>query len=136
MSGADISTEDFEPEVRYEGIEAPLQDAIRAALREVYDPELPVNIYDLGLIYAIEATTAQEDDHLSGVEGGAGIPVSITMTLTNPNCPVAETLPEEVRSAVAALDGVRGATISLTWTPSWSKERMSPEHQLLFSVMF
>ena len=136
MSGADISAEEFEPEVRYEGIDAPLQDAIRAALREVYDPELPVNIYDLGLIYAIEATTAQEDDQGSGVDGKAGVTVSITMTLTNPNCPVAETLPEEVRSAVAALDGIQRATISLTWTPSWSKERMSPEHQLLFSVMF
>ena len=136
MSGADMSTEDFEPEVRYEGIEAPLQDAIRTVLREVYDPELPVNIYDLGLIYAIEATTPQEDDQLSEVERGAGVTVAITMTLTNPNCPVAGTLPEEVRSSVAALDGIQTAKISLTWTPSWSKERMSPEHQLLFSVMF
>ena len=115
-------SDDFEPSVSYVGINDELRAKIEAALREVYDPELPVNIYDLGLIYTLEANEAGE--------------IAITMTLTNPHCPVAETLPEEVRAAVAALDQVTKATISLTWTPAWSKDRLSPEHQLLFSVMF
>jgi FeS assembly SUF system protein len=89
------------------------------ALRKVYDPELPLSIYDLGLIYEIN------------VEGES---VNVLMTLTNPACPVAGTLPREVEEALMQVEGVTLANVTLTWTPPWSKENLSPEHQLLFST--
>ena len=103
-----------------EGEISRLREAVTQATRQVYDPELPLNIYDLGLIYHIEIDSTRH--------------VHVTMTLTNPACPVAGTLPKEVEVAIAAVEGVASAEVTLTWTPSWSKDRLSPEHQLLFST--
>ena len=97
-----------------------LEEKIIEAMRTVYDPELPLNIYDLGLIYTIEI-----DDMAQ---------VQVTMTLTNPACPVAGTLPKEVEQAIQKVADVKQAQVTLTWTPPWSKDRLSPEHQILFST--
>ena len=86
------------------------------ALREVYDPEIPVNIYELGLIYEIHV-----DEY--GV-------VDIDMTLTSPACPVAGTLPGEVEQAVRGVPGVHDVTVELIWEPAWSMDRMSEEAKL------
>ena len=81
------------------------------ALQSVYDPEIPVNIYDLGLIYDVDVD-----------EAGA---VAIEMTLTSPACPVAGTLPGEVEARVRDVPGVTDVEVELVWEPSWSPERMS-----------
>lgn len=91
----------------------PLADeaAVIAALRSVYDPEIPVNIYDLGLIY---------NQHI-GADGA----VAVTMTLTAPACPVAGELPQQIADAVAAVAGVGTVAVELVWDPPWDRERMS-----------
>ena len=89
-------------------------------LRTVYDPEIPVNIYDLGLIYAIEAQ----------IDANGAAKVHVRMTLTSPNCPVAETLPPQVESKIAALDGVAEATVEIVWDPPWTPQRMSEAAKL------
>jgi FeS assembly SUF system protein len=88
-----------------------LKDNIVLALKRVYDPEIPVNIYDMGLIYNIDV----------GEDGQA----SVVMTLTSPNCPVAGSLPGSVERAVRGVEGVTDAKVELTFDPPWSKERMS-----------
>ncbi len=88
-----------------------MKEQIIAALKRVYDPEIPVNVYDLGLIYGLE----------TGEDGR----VSIRMTLTAPNCPVAGSLPAEVERAARSVPGVNEVKIELTFDPPWSKERMS-----------
>ena len=88
-----------------------LADAIIEALKTVYDPEIPVNIYELGLIYEIKV-----DDELNA---------HILMTLTTPNCPVAESLPEEVRERVEGIDGIKSVEVELTFEPPWDKDMMS-----------
>lgn len=93
-----------------------MKDAAVLALREIYDPEIPVNIYDLGLVYGIEI-----DD-----SGG----IAILMTLTSPMCPVAESLPREVETNLAAIPGVREVKVTLTWEPPWDYERMNEEAKL------
>lgn len=98
-----------------------LRSAIIAALRTVHDPEIPVNLYDLGLIYGLEV----------GEDGS----VHVVMTLTTPNCPVADKLPEQVRSKVAAVPGVSRATIELTWEPPWSGELMSDDARAILDMM-
>jgi FeS assembly SUF system protein len=86
------------------------------AIRKVYDPEIPVNIYELGLIYGIEIAPDGE--------------VTVRMTLTAPNCPVAHILPEQVRARVASIPGVRDATVELIFDPPWDRSRMSEAAQL------
>ena len=86
------------------------KEQVIAKLSTVYDPEIPVNIYDLGLIYEI----AIEDST-----------VTVTMTLTAPNCPVAESLPQEVKESVAELSGVSEAIVKLTFDPAWSMDMLS-----------
>ena len=93
-----------------------LDDRIVAALREVYDPEIPVNIYDLGLIYRIDC------DDLGVVE--------IDMTLTAPGCPVAQTFPGTVEAAVQNVEGVAAAEVELVWEPPWTPDRMSDAAKL------
>lgn len=93
-----------------------IEEEIVAALRTVYDPEIPVNIYDLGLIYCVELA-----DDMS---------VAITMTLTAPNCPAADFILEDVRMKVEAIEGVSSVEIRLTFDPEWSKEMMSEEAML------
>ena len=97
-----------------------LKDQIISALKRVYDPEMPVNIYELGLIYSIEA----------GAEGA----VLIRMTLTAPNCPVAGTLPGDVERAVRAVPGVTDVKIELTFDPPWTKDRMSEAAKLALGI--
>ena len=93
-----------------------LEEAIIHGLATVYDPEIPVNIYELGLIYEID--TNDEGD------------VVIAMTLTSPACPVAESLPGEVERAVLGVDGVKSVKVNLVWDPPWSMEKMSEAARL------
>ncbi len=86
---------------------------IVAALKTVYDPEIPADIYELGLIYKIDI----DDDRL----------VTVEMTLTSPGCPVAGEMPGMVENAVCAVPGVQGCTVNLTFDPPWDKDRMSEE---------
>jgi FeS assembly SUF system protein len=97
--------------------EAGLRGSVIEALRTVYDPEIPVNIYDLGLIYGLE------------VDDGTGA-VAIRMTLTAPGCPVAQTFPATVEQAVRRVPEVREARVDLVWDPPWSRERMSEAARL------
>ena len=100
--------------------ETGLRGAVIDAIKTVYDPEIPVNVYDLGLIYGIDI----ED----GEDGGAM--VQITMTLTNPNCPVADDLVEAPRLAVLQLPEVSRCAVALVWEPKWEREMMCEEAQL------
>ncbi len=93
------------------GLTVATEDAVTDGLRSVYDPEIPVNIYDLGLIY--DCTIADNGD------------VKIVMTLTAPACPVAGEMPQQVANAVAAVEGVGEVEVSLTWDPPWTPERMT-----------
>ena len=97
-----------------------LKDQVTAALKTVFDPEMPVNIYELGLIY---------DVHVDGA-GQA----SILMTLTAPNCPVAGTLPGDVERTVRAVPGVNGVKLELTFDPPWTKDRMSEAAKLALGI--
>jgi len=93
-----------------------IQNRIVQVLKTIYDPEIPVDIYELGLIYGVDV-----DDNRH---------VKITMTLTSPSCPVAETLPPEVEQKVAGVKGVDSAKVEITWDPSWDKSMMSQEAML------
>nr|WP_316654284.1 SUF system Fe-S cluster assembly protein [uncultured Gellertiella sp.] len=95
---------------------ARLSDDIIAALKTVYDPEIPADIFELGLIYKIDI----EDDRM----------VKIIMTLTAPGCPVAGEMPGWVENAVSSVEGVQGVTVELTFDPPWSADRMSEEAQV------
>ncbi|MGD2119669.1 MAG: SUF system Fe-S cluster assembly protein [Chromatiales bacterium] len=97
------------------------QQALIDAIRTVYDPEIPINIYDLGLIYRLESDAAGH--------------ISIDMTLTAPGCPVAGILPGQVRQAVEAVEGVTAVDVNLVWDPPWSRERMSEEAQLQLGLL-
>lgn len=88
-----------------------LHQRIIEQLKKVFDPELPVNIYDLGLIYAIDIN----DEHY----------VQVTMTLTAPSCPAAQSLPVEVDQKIREIPGVKDVNVMITWTPKWDKSRMS-----------
>ena len=96
-------------------------DAIIEALKEIYDPEIPVNIYDLGLIYNVEVT---EDGH-----------AVVSMTLTTPNCPVAESMPAEVEMRVGSVPGVGFAEVNLVWDPPWDPQKMSDEAKLELGML-
>lgn len=98
-----------------------LYDAVVDALKEIYDPEIPVNIYDLGLIYGVEID--EEAD------------VTVTMTLTTPHCPVAETMPGEVELRAASVPGVRDAEVNLVWDPPWGPDKMSDEARLELGML-
>lgn len=98
-----------------------LYDAVIDALKEIYDPEIPVNIYDLGLIYGVE------------VAKDAG--VAVTMTLTTPHCPVAESMPGEVEMRVGAVPGVRDCDVNLVWDPPWDMAKMSDEAKLELGML-
>jgi FeS assembly SUF system protein len=98
----------------------PTEDAIIGAIAEVYDPEIPVNIYELGLIYAIDIA----DD-------GA---VKVEMTLTAPACPSAQELPEQVHDAVMAVPGVKSCDVETVWDPPWDPSRMSEEARLQLNM--
>lgn len=98
-----------------------LKDAIVGVIKTIYDPEISVNIYDLGLIYNIDV-----DEKFN---------VSILMTLTSPNCPVAESLPTEVKEAVKYIKGVKDVNLELTFEPPWDKENISDEAKLELGLL-
>lgn len=98
-----------------------LQADVIEALREIFDPEIPVNIYDLGLIYGVEV-----DDNRDA---------TVTMTLTTPHCPVAETMPGEVELRVMSVPGVRDAEVVLVWDPPWGPHKMSDEARLELGML-
>ena len=98
-----------------------LGEEIVRVLKTIYDPEIPVDIYELGLIYDVFVNEDYE--------------VKILMTLTSPNCPVAESLPQEVNDKVKSLDQVKDSEIELTFDPPWSKDLMSEEAQLELGFM-
>jgi FeS assembly SUF system protein len=97
-----------------------LTDDIVAALKTVYDPEIPADIYELGLIYKVDIA----DDRS----------VKIDMTLTTPNCPSAAELPQMVENAVASVPGVSGAKVDVVWDPPWDQSRMSDEARLVLNM--
>ena len=85
-------------------------------VKKIYDPEIPVNIYDLGLIYKIEVDEKNK--------------VNVDMTLTSPNCPVAESLPKEVKDNIMNIEGVSDVNLNLVWEPPWDKDKMSEAAKL------
>lgn len=99
-----------------------LKEAVIAALKTVFDPEIPVNIYDLGLIYDIAIDELQQ--------------VHIQMTLTSPGCPVAQTFPGTVEQAVNQVEGVHECTVELVWEPPWTQERMSEVARLELGIFY
>jgi FeS assembly SUF system protein len=99
-----------------------LGDRVIEVLRTVYDPEIPVDIFELGLIYKIDI-----DDHNQ---------VRIEMTLTSPMCPVAETLPGEVKAKVEAVEGIAGAVVDVVWEPPWNPGMMTEEAQLELGMLY
>ena len=92
-----------------------LKEKIINELKKIYDPELPVNIYDLGLIYDVKVEENK---------------AKIKMTLTTPNCPVAESLPKEVKEGAMQVDGIKDVDLELVWDPPWSKDMMSDAAKL------
>ncbi len=102
--------------------EAALKEAVITALKTVFDPEIPVNIYDLGLIYDVLIDDTQH--------------VDIKMTLTSPGCPVAQTFPGTVETAVNQVEGVRECTVELVWEPPWTQERMSEAARLELGMFY
>jgi len=102
-------------------VNRPLRDRVIAALKTVYDPEIPINLYDLGLIYGISINDTGR--------------VDIRMTLTSPACPVAGSLPGKVEQVVRSVDGVSAADVELVWNPPWTQERMSEAAQLELGIL-
>ena len=92
-----------------------LRDKVIAEIKKIYDPEIPVNIYELGLIYDININNSE---------------VKVKMTLTTPNCPVAESLPKEVKDSILEIDGVSKVDLDLVWDPPWDKSMMSEAAKL------
>ena len=92
-----------------------LKEKVISEIKKIYDPEIPVNIYELGLIYDI---TIKDKD------------VQVKMTLTSPNCPVAESLPKEVKDSIMRLDEVNNVNLDLVWDPPWNKSMMSEAAKL------
>ena len=95
-------------------------DEVVAALRQIHDPEIPVNIYDLGLIYGVDVANGH---------------ATITMTLTTPHCPVAESMPGEVEIRVCAVPGIQSCDVKLVWEPAWDPGKMSDEARLEMGML-
>ena len=90
-------------------------------IKKIYDPEIPVNIYELGLIYKIEVDDKNK--------------VNVDMTLTSPNCPVAESLPNEVKNNIMKVEGVSDVDLKLVWEPPWDKDKMSEAAKLELNIL-
>lgn len=99
-----------------------VKEAVITALKGVYDPEIPVNIYDLGLIYTV---VVHDTGH-----------VDVQMTLTTPGCPVAQTFPGTVELAVNQVEGVNDCTVELVWEPPWTQERMTEAARLELGIFY
>ena len=93
-----------------------IKDKIIEEVKKIFDPEIPVNIYELGLIYKIEVDEKNK--------------VNVDMTLTSPNCPVAESLPKQVKDIIMNVEGVSDVNLNLVWEPPWSKDKMSEAAKL------
>ena len=98
-----------------------LYETVIETLKDIFDPEIPVNIYDLGLIYGVEVSDEAD--------------VAITMTLTTPHCPVAESMPNDIEMRVMGLPGVRDAEVNVTWDPPWDPSKMSDEARLELGML-
>jgi len=109
------------PLIKPSSTDHPLYDSVVEACRTVYDPEIPVNIYDLGLVYTIEINDQNE--------------VHIVMSLTAPGCPVAGEMPGWLAEAVEPVDGVKQVDVELTWEPQWGMDMMSDEARLELGFM-
>ena len=116
-AAADLDTEEEAGPVSKEA----LAERVIDALKQIYDPEIPVNIYELGLIYDV-----QVEDNMA---------VKVIMTLTTPHCPVAESMPGEVELRTSAVKGVNGAEVQLVWDPPWDMTRMSDEARLELGLL-
>ena len=97
-----------------------IKSKIIEAVKKIYDPEIPVNIYELGLIYKIDVDEKNK--------------VNVDMTLTSPNCPVAESLPNEVKENIKKVEGVSDVNLNLVWEPPWDKDRMSEAAKLELNI--
>ena len=97
-----------------------IKNKVIEEIKKIYDPEIPVNIYELGLIYKIEVDTNNK--------------VNVDMTLTSPNCPVAESLPKEVKSNIMKIEGVSDVNLNLVWEPPWDKDKMSEAAKLELNI--
>ena len=97
-----------------------LKEKIISEIKKIYDPEIPVNIFELGLIYKIEVINNKK--------------ALIEMTLTSPNCPVAESLPNSVKENILKIDGVEDVELKLVWDPPWTKEKMSEAAKLELNI--
>ena len=93
-----------------------IKNRVIEEVKKIYDPEIPVNIYELGLIYKIEVDEKNK--------------INIDMTLTSPNCPVAESLPKEVKENIMKVEGVSDVSLNLVWEPPWDKDKMSEAAKL------
>ena len=93
-----------------------LKEKVITEIKKIYDPEIPVNIYELGLIYKIEVNNDKK--------------VTIEMTLTSPNCPVAESLPNSVKNNILKIEGIKDVDLKLVWDPPWTKDMMSAAAKL------
>ncbi len=109
------------PLIKPSSTDHPLYDTVVEACRSVYDPEIPVNIYDLGLVYTIDIDPENA--------------VNITMTLTAPGCPVAGEMPGWLADAVGPLEGVKDVDVQITWDPPWGMDMMSDEARLELGFM-
>ena len=109
------------PEPEKGGAGGELQEAVIEALKSIYDPEIPVDIYELGLIYDVAIS-----------EDGDAV---VTMTLTTPHCPVAESMPGEVELRVLSVPGIRDAEVKLVWDPPWDPSKMSDEARLELGML-
>ena len=97
-----------------------IKNKVIEEIKKIYDPEIPVNIYELGLIYKIEVDEKNK--------------VNIDMTLTSPNCPVAESLPKEVKDSIMKVEGVSDVNLNLVWEPPWDKDKMSEAAKLELNI--
>ena len=97
-----------------------IKNRVIEAVKKIFDPEIPVNIYELGLIYKIEVDEKNK--------------INIDMTLTSPNCPVAESLPKEVKENIMKVEGVSDVNLNLVWEPPWDKDRMSEAAKLELNI--
>ena len=113
--------EEAKPAPEVGGPGGPLQEAVIEALMTIFDPEIPVNIYDLGLIYDVAASDDGD--------------VVVQMTLTTPHCPVAESMPGEVELRILAVPGVRDAEVKLVWEPAWDPSKMTDEARLELGML-
>lgn len=118
---ADAAPVEGSPLIKPSSTDHPLYDSVVEACRTVYDPEIPVNIYDLGLVYTIDITDENE--------------VTVIMSLTAPGCPVAGEMPGWLAEAVEPLPGVKQVDVELVWDPPWGMEMMSDEARLELGFM-